>query len=363
MDNKDPFDNTEEKEQEGELFEHYRFTVDRGQSPLRIDKYLSDRIQNASRTKIQEASDAGSILVNDKPVKSNYKVKPEDVISIVMEYPPRSIEIIPENIPLNIVYEDDTLLVINKEAGMVVHPSYGHYTGTLINALAYHLRDLPIFNSQDPRPGLVHRIDKNTSGIIVIAKTEIAKTNLALQFFNHTSYRRYNALVWGNFDEEEGTIAGNIGRNPKDRKVMYVFKDEEQGKHAITHYKVIERFGYVTLVECRLETGRTHQIRVQMQSIGHPLFNDSEYGGNQILKGTTFTKYKQFIHNCFTLLPRQALHAKTLGFKHPHTGEDMLFDSELPNDMQLVLEKWRTYTKFRDTFIEEEVVDDSYELS
>lgn len=330
---------------EEELFEHYHFTVDKGQKPLRIDKFLSDRMQNISRNKIQEASDAETILVNNKPVKSNYKVKPLDEISIVMTYPKREIQVIPENIPLDIVYEDSELIIINKKAGMVVHPSYGHYTGTLVNGLAGYLKDLPLFNTDDSRPGLVHRIDKNTTGIMVVAKTEFAKIHLAKQFFDRTINRRYIAMVWGNFNEDEGTIIGNIGRNPKDRKVMYVFEDGEHGKPAVTHYKVIERFGYVSLLECKLETGRTHQIRVHLKTKGHPLFNDWEYGGDQILKGTTFTKYRQFIQNCFKILPRQALHAKSLGFIHPKTNEKIFFDSEIPDDMQQVIDKWRVYTK------------------
>ncbi len=331
------------QEEQGELFEHYRFEADGGQKPLRVDKFLQNKIENASRSKIQQAADNNCVLVNGKSVKSNYKVKPGDIITVVMEYPPREIEIIPEDIPLNIVYEDDSFVIVNKSSGMVVHPSYGHYSGTLINALAYRYRDLPIFNGGDARPGLVHRIDKNTSGLLVIAKNEEAKTKIALQFFEHTTHRRYVALVWGNFDEDEGTVTGNIGRSLKNRKVMDVFPEGEYGKHAVTHYKVLRRFGYVTLVECRLETGRTHQIRVHMKYIGHPLFNDAEYGGDQILKGTTFTKYKQFIQNCFNLLPRQALHAKELGFNHPETGKFVKFDSPIPDDLQAVIDKWETY--------------------
>lgn len=334
--------------EEQELFEHFRIEVDPGQKPLRIDKFLVNRIENASRNKIQSAADADNILVNEKPVKSNYKVKPKDIISIVMAYPPREIELIPENIPLNIVYEDDEVVVVNKEPGMVVHPAYGHYTGTLVNAMMYHLKDLPLFNSGDMRPGLVHRIDKNTSGLLVLAKSEASLNKLAKQFFDKTTERRYIALVWGTFEEKEGTITGHIGRNIKNRKVMQVFPDGSQGKHAVTHYKVLEELGYITMVECRLETGRTHQIRVHFQHIGHPLFNDFEYGGDQILKGTTFTKYKQFVQNCFNILPRQALHAKTLGFKHPKTGEFMRFNSELPDDMVQVIDKWKRYLSGRD---------------
>ena len=338
----------EELEENGELFEHYRFVTDPGQNPLRIDKFLVNRIENASRNKIQDAAAAGNIRVNDKPVKANYKIKANEVITIVMSYPPREIEIIAEDIPLDIVYEDDDLIVLNKKPGMVVHPGHGNYTGTMVNALAYHLKDLPIFNSEDPRPGLVHRIDKDTSGLLVIAKTEEAKNFLARQFFEKTSKRTYRAIVWGQPKEDEGTIVGNIGRSLKDRKQMAVFEDGERGKHAVTHYTVLERLGYVSLVECRLETGRTHQIRVHMKHIGHPLFNDERYGGDQILKGTTFTKYKQFVQNCFNILPRQALHAKTLGFVHPTTREFMSFDSELPDDMVQALEKWRGYIAGRD---------------
>lgn len=335
--------------EEQELFEHHRIEVDSGQKALRIDKFLVNRIENASRSKIQSAADAENILVNNKPVKSNYKVKPKDVISIVMAYPPREIELIPQDIPLNIVYEDDQLVIVNKEPGMVVHPSYGHYDGTLVNAMMYHLKDLPLYNTGDMRPGLVHRIDKNTSGLLVLAKTEQALNKLAKQFFDKTTERRYYALVWGTFDEKEGTITGHVGRNIKNRKVMHVFPDGEQGKHAVTHYKVLQELGYITLVECRLETGRTHQIRVHFQHIGHPLFNDFEYGGDQILKGTTFTKYKQFVQNCFSILPRQALHAKTLGFTHPTTGEYMRFDSEVPDDMTQVIEKWKRYLTGRES--------------
>lgn len=333
---------------EQELFEHHKFEADPGQKPLRVDKFLQNKIENASRSKIQAAADAGSIQVNGKAVKSNYKVKPGDVVAVVLTYPPREIEIIPEDIPLTIVYEDHDFVIINKPPGMVVHPSYGHYTGTLINALAYRYKDLPIFNGDDARPGLVHRIDKNTSGLLVIAKNEEVKSKIALQFFEHTTHRRYVALVWGNFETDEGTITGHVGRSLKNRKIMHVFPDGDYGKHAVTHYKVLERLGYVTLVECRLETGRTHQIRVHMQHIGHPLFNDAEYGGDVILKGTTFTKYKQFVQNCFKLLPRQALHAKELGFIHPSTGQFIKFDSAIPDDMAVVIEKWRSYVATRE---------------
>ena len=329
-------------EEEQELYEHHRFVVDKGQCLLRIDKFLMNRLESVSRSKVQAAANAGNILVNTKPVKSNYKVKPNDVISIVLAQPPREIELIPENIPLQIVYEDDDIILIHKEAGMVVHPGYGNYTGTMVNALIYHFQQSSKVK-EDLKPYLVHRIDKNTSGIILVAKNELAQAKLAKDFFNHTIQRKYNALVWGDFKEDEGTITGNIGRNPKDRKVMCVFPEGDNGRVAITHYKVLERFGYITLIECQLETGRTHQIRVHMKYAGHPLFNDETYGGNYILKGTTFAKYKQFIDNCFKILPRQALHAKSLGFKHPITEKELFFNSELPSDMQTVIEKWRKY--------------------
>ena len=337
----------EVEDQEQELFEHFRFELGKGQELLRIDKYLMNHIKSATRTKIQQTAEAGNVLVNDKPVKSNYRVKPFDVISIVLAHPPRDKEIKPENIPLNIVYEDDQVVVVNKASNMVVHPGFGNYSGTLVNAMMYHLQDLPLFHTNNLRPGLVHRLDKNTTGIMVMATNEIALAHLAKQFFDRTTQRKYVALVWGDMSEDEGTITGHVGRNIKDRKKMDVFEDGSEGKHAVTHYKVLERFGYVTLVECKLETGRTHQIRVHFQHIGHPLFNDSLYGGDRILKGTTFSKYKQFIQNCFDILPRQALHAKELGFKHPKGGEMMFFDSELPNDMAQVLEKWRIYSKNR----------------
>lgn len=333
--------------EENEMFEHYRLTVDSGQSSLRIDKFLSNRIDNASRSRIQAAADAGSILVNNTPVKPNYKVKPNDEIQIVLNYPRRELKIIPEDIPLNIVYEDNELVVINKPPGLVVHPGHGNYSGTLVNALAWYFRNLPLFNSEDPRPGLVHRIDKDTSGLLVVAKTEQAKNKLALQFFKKTTERRYQALVWGSVKDDEGTITGNIGRSLKNRQVFTVFPDGDYGKHAVTHYRVLKRIGYVSLVECRLETGRTHQIRVHMKYINHPLFNDSNYGGDQILRGTTFSKYRQFVINCFKILPRQALHAKTLGFIHPASGEKMVFDSPMPEDMTSAIEKWENYIASR----------------
>lgn len=331
-----------------ELYEHYRYKVDPGQTLVRIDKYLADRIMNISRTRVQNAANAGNILVNSFPVKPNYKVKPEDLIQVVLPSPPKEIELIPENIPLNIVYEDDDVLVVNKEAGMVVHPAYGNHSGTLVNALMWHFRDLPMFNTGENRPGLVHRLDKNTSGILVVAKNEYALNRLSKQFFERTTDRRYNALVWGILNPPVGTITGNVGRSIRDRKIMQVFKDGEEGKTAITHYKTLEEFGYISLVECKLETGRTHQIRVHFSHIKHPIFNDEEYGGNQILKGTTFTKYHQFINNCFKILPRQALHAKSLAFDHPVTGKRLSFDSELPDDMAQVIDKWRKYISGRE---------------
>jgi 23S rRNA pseudouridine1911/1915/1917 synthase len=335
--------NLELQEPEEELFEHHKFEVPKGQSLTRIDKYLTFLIPNATRNKIQAAATNGDVYVNDIPVKSNYKVKPFDVIRILLSHPPFENRVDPEDIPLDIVYEDDALLVINKPANFVVHPGHGNYTGTLVNALAFHFDNLPMNSSE--RPGLVHRIDKDTTGLLVVAKTEAAMTHLAKQFEDKTSEREYIALVWGNVKEDEGTITGNIARHLKDRMQMAVFEDSEIGKHAVTHYKVLERFGYVTLVSCKLETGRTHQIRVHMKHIGHTLFNDERYGGNLILKGTTFTKYKQFVDNCFKTLPRQALHAKTLGFVHPVTGEMMSFDSEIPKDMTDCIEKWRNYSK------------------
>ena len=344
--------NIETIDLEDELFEHFRFEVPKGQASLRIDKYLMGLIQNATRNKIQIAATEGNIFVNDATVKSNYKVKANDVVRVMLTHPPYENHIIPENIPLDIVYEDDTLLLINKLPGMVVHPGHGNYTGTLVHALAYHFDNLPMNSSE--RPGLVHRIDKDTSGLLVIAKTEASMTHLAKQFEAKTSEREYVALVWGNVLADKGTIEGNLARHLKDRMQMAVFADPEIGKPAVTHYKVLERFGYVTLISCQLETGRTHQIRAHLKHIGHPLFNDERYGGHLILKGTTFTKYKQFIDNCFKALPRQALHAKTLGFIHPTTGEMMRFDTELPQDLQDCIEKWRGYSKSHGTDEDEE---------
>ena len=334
-------------DQQDEMYEHFSLTVDKGQALLRIDKFLTNRMEGASRNRIQTAADAGTILVNGTPVKSSYKVKPLDRISIVMPYPVREIEIIPENIPLDIRYEDDDLIIVNKAAGMVVHPGHGNYSGTLVNALTYHLKNLPLFQNGDMRAGLVHRIDKNTSGILVIAKNERAHARLAKQFYDHTIDRVYCALAWGNMESEEGTVTGNVGRSLKDRMKMAVFPDGTQGKHAVTHYKVLERLGYVNLLECRLETGRTHQIRVHMEYIRHPLFNDERYGGDRILKGTTFSKYKQFVENCFQQLPRHALHARSLGFVHPSTGKYIYFESELPEDMRTVIDRWRNYVANR----------------
>ena len=330
---------------EESLHEHFSFTADKGQEPLRVDKYLMNRIENTTRNKIQNAAKAGSIFVNDKAVKSNYKVKGGDVVRLLFGHPPHENLLVPEDIPIEIVYEDDTVVVINKAAGMVVHPGHGNYSGTLINALLFHFDNLP--NNADERPGLVHRIDKDTSGLLVIAKTEQALTHLSKQFFDKSSERKYLALVWGSPKVDEGTVEGHIGRHPKNRLQMMVFPEGEAGKPAITHYKVLERFGYVTLLECQLETGRTHQIRAHMKHIGHTLFNDERYGGNAILKGTHFSKYKQFVENCFKLIPRQALHAKTLGFEHPKTGQWMQFDSEIPQDLTQTLGKWRSYAQHK----------------
>ena len=331
-------------EENSELFEHFKFVANKGQSPLRVDKFLINFIEHATRTKIQKAATEGNIKVNGNVVKSNYKVKAGDVVTVEYTYPQKEFELIPEDIPLNIVYEDDDFLIVNKDAGMVVHPGFGNYSGTLVNALAFHFKNLPNMG-EDDRPGLVHRIDKNTSGILVIAKTENSMTVLAQKFADRELNRKYIALVWGDVKEDKGTITGHIGRSLKNRKVMSIFPDGEFGKHAVTHYKVLERFGYTTLVECKLETGRTHQIRAHFKQFGHPLFNDEEYGGNQILKGTTFTKYKQFVLNCFKICQRQALHAKSLGFAHPTTKKEVNFDSELAEDMQQLIEKWRTYAK------------------
>ncbi|MDY0779738.1 RluA family pseudouridine synthase [Tenacibaculum sp. IB213877] len=330
-------------EENDELYEHFRFVAAEGQEPLRVDKFLMNFIENATRNKIQQAAKAGGVLVNDVVVKSNYKVKPGDVVRVVLAHPPHENLLVAEDIPLDIVYEDDEVIVVNKPAGMVVHPGHGNYSGTLVNGLIHHIENLP--KNSNERPGLVHRIDKDTSGLLVVAKTEYAMAHLSKQFFDKTTERLYYALVWGNVEEDKGTITGHIGRSLKNRLQMDVFPDGEFGKPAVTHYKVLERLTYVTLVECKLETGRTHQIRAHFKHIGHTLFNDERYGGNQILKGTTFTKYKQFVENCFKVLPRQALHAKTLGFVHPTTGKFLQFESEIPEDIQACLEKWRTYSE------------------
>jgi len=333
------------EQEEQDLFEHLRLVVDKGQSLLRIDKFLMHRVENASRSRIQNAIETGSVLVNEKQVKASYKVKPADVISIVLPHPPRDTEVYPENIPLDIMYEDDDVLIVNKPAGMVVHPGFNNYNGTLVNALVYHFQQLPELPGNDGRPGLVHRIDKDTSGLLLISRNEYAMSYLAKQFFDHTITRKYIALVWGDL-AEDGTVTGYIGRSLRDRKIMDIYDDESKGKWSVTHYKVLERFNYVTLIECQLETGRTHQIRAHMQHIGHPLFSDASYGGNKIIKGTVFSKYKQFVENCFELMPRQALHAKSLGFKHPVTKQRIYFESVLPADFQAVLDKWRNYVSF-----------------
>ncbi|MCD8031295.1 MAG: RluA family pseudouridine synthase [Bacteroides sp.] len=341
-------DDMEPVQEDGDgLYEHFRVVVDKGQSLMRVDKFLFERIVNSSRNRIQRAAEEGFVRVNGYPVKSNYKVKPRDVITVMMDRPRYDNLILPEDIPLDILYEDDFVMVVNKPAGMVVHPGHGNYTGTLVNAIAWHLKYNPYYDANDPHVGLVHRIDKDTSGLLVVAKTPDAKTNLGIQFFHKTTRRRYHALVWGIVEQDSGTIIGNLARNPKDRMQMAVFADPDIGKYAVTHYQVLERLGYVTLVECVLETGRTHQIRAHMKHIGHVLFNDERYGGHEILKGTHFSKYKQFVNNCFDICPRQALHAMTLGFRHPVTGEEMNFTSPLPEDMTQLIDKWRSYLSNR----------------
>jgi 23S rRNA pseudouridine1911/1915/1917 synthase len=334
---------------EDELYEHYTFTATKGQSPLRVDKFLMNLVENSTRNKIQNSARAGNITVNDLSVKPNHKVKPYDVVKILLAYPPREDTVIAQDIPLDIVFEDEHLIVVNKPAGMVVHPGFGNFDNTLVNALKFRFDNLPVIEDQMDRAGLVHRIDKDTTGLLIVAKTHIAMNHLAKQFFNRTIKRTYHSLVWGNIEEDNGTIVGHIGREIRDRKNMTVYPLGDQGKHAVTHFKVLEKFRYVTYVECKLETGRTHQIRVHFKYKGHPLFNDHRYGGNKILRGTTFTKYKQFIDNCFNLLPRQALHAKSLGFIHPITKKEFYFESELPQDMQSVLDKWRNYTNHTTT--------------
>lgn len=328
-----------------ELYEHHKLVADQGQQPLRVDKFLNNLLRNTSRNKIQQAAAAGNIHVNGQACKSNYKVKAGDIVQVVLSYPPREVELIPQDMSLDILYEDDDVVVLNKEPGIVVHPGYGNYSGTLVNGLIYHFKNLPGVDEQ--RPGLVHRLDKETSGIMVVAKNEYSMAHLAKQFFDRTTKRTYHAVVWGDVKEDEGTIIGHIGRSKNNRKVYTVYEDESEGKHAVTHYKVLKRLGYTTLVECRLETGRTHQIRVHMKHIGHTLFNDKDYGGDTILKGTTFTKYKQFVQNCFKTCPRQALHAKTLGFTHPKTGKELSFDSDLPEDMASLIDKWENYAKHK----------------
>jgi 23S rRNA pseudouridine1911/1915/1917 synthase len=330
--------------EEQDLYEHLRIVVDKGQSLLRLDKFLIIRTENTSRNRIQNAIDAGNVLVNDREVKASYKVKPMDIISMVLPHPPRDTEVYPEDIPIDIIFEDDDVIMVNKAPGMVVHPGFNNYTGTLVNALVFHSQQLPQMPGNDGRPGLVHRIDKDTSGLLLVSKNEWAITFLAKQFFDHSISRKYIALVWGDLTED-GTVTGYIGRSIKDRKVMAVYDDETKGKWSVTHYKVLERFNYVTLIECQLETGRTHQIRAHMKQIGHPLFNDSTYGGDKILKGTVFNKYRQFVENCFEILPRQALHAKSLGFIHPTTRKFIHFETELPEDISSVIEKWRNYIK------------------
>jgi len=331
------------EQEEQDLYEHLRIIVDKGQSLLRIDKFLMHRIENASRNRIQNAIEQGNVRVNDKAIKASYKVKPLDVISVVLPHPPRDTEVYPEELPLNIIYEDDDVLVVNKEAGMVVHPGYNNYTGTLVNGLVFHFQQLPTLPGNDGRPGLVHRIDKDTSGLLLISKNERSMTYLARQFFDHTITRKYIALAWGDL-EQDGTVEGYIGRSVSDRRVMSIHDDPEKGKWSVTHYKVLERLNYVTLIECQLETGRTHQIRAHMKHVGHPLFSDATYGGDKIIKGTVFSKYKQFVENCFELMPRQALHAQTLGFTHPSTKKYMHFEAPLPQDFIAVLEKWRKYS-------------------
>jgi 23S rRNA pseudouridine1911/1915/1917 synthase len=334
--------NTEEKLDEQDLFEHFRFVADKGQEPMRLDKFLTMRIENATRTKVQKGIEVGSVLVNQRTVKNNYQIKPADIVTVVLPNPPRNPELIAENIPINIVFEDDSLILINKNAGMVVHPGYNNYSGTLVNALLFHISKLPEY-SDEMRPGLVHRIDKDTSGLILVAKTEGALVHLAKQFYDHSIQRIYHALVWGDVKDEQGTVVGNIGRDLRDRRLSAVFEDPNVGKHAVTHYKVLERFGFCTLVECKLETGRTHQIRAHMKHIGHTLFADDAYGGLKVLSHAKFPKFESFIQNCFEIMSRQALHAKTLGFVHPESKKLLDFNSELPDDFNGVLEKIRNF--------------------
>jgi len=334
------------EEEDDELYEHHRLVADKGQSLMRLDKFISQHLQNASRNKVQAGIESGAIKVNDRPTKASYKIKPGDVVTMSLAKPPRDTEIIPENIPLDIVYEDEDMLVVNKPAGMVVHPAHGNWNGTLVNALLYHFRNLPNAAGNEIRPGLVHRIDKDTSGLLVVAKSEYALNHLANQFFHHTIERTYIAVIWGEMKEEKGTIIGHIGRSVRDRKVMAVFPEGDHGKHAVTHYEVIKPLRYVSVVRCNLETGRTHQIRVHFQYKGHPLFNDAAYGGDRILRGLQGGSYKQFVENCFRILPRQALHAKSLGLEHPRTGEWLQFEIPLPDDMQQVIERWENYLHY-----------------
>jgi 23S rRNA pseudouridine1911/1915/1917 synthase len=346
MSEEEEIEKPETEDGDSDLYEHYRITVDKGQSPIRIDKFLMDRIPNATRNKIQAAIKVDAVLVNGAGIKASYQIKPSDLITISLPHPPREDVVIPENIPLNIVYEDDDLLVVNKAAGMVVHPAYNNWSGTLVNALTYHFNNLPTHQNGTGRPGLVHRIDKDTSGLLVIAKTDLAMTHLARQFFKHTIERTYIAIVWGELEKEKGTINVHLGRSLKDRRITDAFPDGDNGRVAITHYKLLKNLRYVSMVQCNLETGRTHQIRAHMKYIGHPLFNDATYGGDKPLKGTVFTKYKQFVDNCFKILPRQALHAKSLGFIHPTTNKMMHFDSELPDDMKQLIAKWEKYVEY-----------------
>lgn len=341
------YDDDLDDDGEEELYEHHKFVVDKGQSPLRIDRFLTNRMENASRNQIQNAAEKDCILVNGEAVKSNYRVRPFDEISVMLPYPKRELELIPQDIPLDIVFEDDDIIIVNKAPGMVVHPGHGNYSGTLVNALTYHLKDTPLFQEGDMRAGLVHRLDKDTSGLLVIAKNEDAHSHLAKQFFNRTVHRRYLALVWGVPDPEQGTIIGNIGRSTTDRLRMAVFEDGSDGKYAVTNYRLLRHYNYVSLVECKLETGRTHQIRVHMEWKGHPLFNDSRYGGDKILRGERFSKYRQFVENCFKIMPRQGLHAASLGFIHPRSGEQMMFESDIPEDIAAVLERWETYSSYQ----------------
>lgn len=337
----------DEAQAQEDLYEHHRLVLDKGQQPIRLDKLLFDKLPKVSRNRLQQAIKAGSVKVNGQQVKVSYKAKPGDVVQVVLAFPPRDTTIYPEAIPLDIVYEDEELLLVNKPPGMVVHPGHGHSSGTLVNALVHHFKGLPTHRNGEIRPGLVHRIDKDTSGLLVIAKTDYSMTHLAQQFFDHSIDRTYNALVWGDFEDDSGTISGHIDRSQQDRLMQAVYPDGSRGKHAVTHYKVLERLGYVSLLAFTLETGRTHQIRVHTKFIGHPIFNDATYGGNKVVRGTTFTRYKQFVANCFTLMPRMALHARSLGFTHPTSGKRLFFETDLPEDFSAVLNKWRDYIQYK----------------